>query len=228
MGAPTVAATLGQVDCPLPAEPPPLGRGGGRRWPQRPDRGRLPGQGGAVGAGAGTARAPWRACTEQPFADPGPGQPVCLCGRPARPHGRGRARPGALRLQGVRRRPQPLGPLRRRHLGGPVRRPRPDRGPPARQPLRRARHPGDAGLRGHVRPAAPGPADRATPGRATPPPATSSPSGSATTPSCSRSCSRSRSPTLDRYVDDQRMKDALYGQGVIGAWAPQPGLASSS
>jgi phytoene dehydrogenase-like protein len=34
--------------------------------------------------------------------------------------------------------------------------------------------------------------------------------------------------TLDRYVDDQRMKDALYGQGVIGAWAGprDPGTAS--
>ena len=34
--------------------------------------------------------------------------------------------------------------------------------------------------------------------------------------------------TLDRYVDDQRMKDALYGQGVIGAWAgpKDPGTAS--
>ena len=34
--------------------------------------------------------------------------------------------------------------------------------------------------------------------------------------------------TLDRYVDDQRMQDALYGQGVIGAWAGprDPGTAS--
>ena len=24
---------------------------------------------------------------------------------------------------------------------------------------------------------------------------------------------------LDEYIDDQRMKDALYGQGVIGAYA---------
>jgi phytoene dehydrogenase-like protein len=34
--------------------------------------------------------------------------------------------------------------------------------------------------------------------------------------------------TLDRYLDDQRMKDALYGQGVIGAWAGprDPGTAS--
>jgi phytoene dehydrogenase-like protein len=34
--------------------------------------------------------------------------------------------------------------------------------------------------------------------------------------------------TLDRYVVDQRMKDALYGQGVIGAWAGprDPGTAS--
>jgi phytoene dehydrogenase-like protein len=34
--------------------------------------------------------------------------------------------------------------------------------------------------------------------------------------------------TLDRYVSDQRMKDALYGQGVIGAWAGprDPGTAS--
>jgi phytoene dehydrogenase-like protein len=34
--------------------------------------------------------------------------------------------------------------------------------------------------------------------------------------------------TLDRYVRDQRMKDALYGQGVIGAWAGprDPGTAS--
>jgi len=34
--------------------------------------------------------------------------------------------------------------------------------------------------------------------------------------------------TLDRYVQDQRMKDALYGQGVIGAWAGprDPGTAS--
>ncbi|HEV2919536.1 MAG TPA: NAD(P)/FAD-dependent oxidoreductase, partial [Actinomycetota bacterium] len=34
--------------------------------------------------------------------------------------------------------------------------------------------------------------------------------------------------TLDRYVADQRMKDALYGQGVIGAWAGprDPGTAS--
>jgi phytoene dehydrogenase-like protein len=34
--------------------------------------------------------------------------------------------------------------------------------------------------------------------------------------------------TLDRYVDDQRMKDGLYGQGVIGAWAGprDPGTAS--
>jgi phytoene dehydrogenase-like protein len=34
--------------------------------------------------------------------------------------------------------------------------------------------------------------------------------------------------TLDRYVDDQRMKDAPYGQGVIGAWAGprDPGTAS--
>jgi phytoene dehydrogenase-like protein len=34
--------------------------------------------------------------------------------------------------------------------------------------------------------------------------------------------------TLDRYVDDQRMKDALYGQGIIGAWAGprDPGTAS--
>src|SRR4030095_8452061 len=34
--------------------------------------------------------------------------------------------------------------------------------------------------------------------------------------------------TLDRYVDDQRMKDALYGQGVIGAWVGprDPGTAS--
>src|ERR1044072_1482974 len=33
--------------------------------------------------------------------------------------------------------------------------------------------------------------------------------------------------TLDRYVDDQRMKDALYGQGGIGAWAGprDPGTA---
>jgi phytoene dehydrogenase-like protein len=34
--------------------------------------------------------------------------------------------------------------------------------------------------------------------------------------------------TLDRYVSDQRMKDGLYGQGVIGAWAgpKDPGTAS--
>jgi phytoene dehydrogenase-like protein len=34
--------------------------------------------------------------------------------------------------------------------------------------------------------------------------------------------------TLDRYVGDQRMKDGLYGQGVIGAWAGprDPGTAS--
>ncbi|HSK35480.1 MAG TPA: NAD(P)/FAD-dependent oxidoreductase [Actinomycetota bacterium] len=34
--------------------------------------------------------------------------------------------------------------------------------------------------------------------------------------------------TLDRYLDDQRMKDALYGQGIIGAWAGprDPGTAS--
>jgi phytoene dehydrogenase-like protein len=34
--------------------------------------------------------------------------------------------------------------------------------------------------------------------------------------------------TRDRYVDDQRMKDALYGQGIIGAWAGprDPGTAS--
>ena len=34
--------------------------------------------------------------------------------------------------------------------------------------------------------------------------------------------------TLDRYVGDQRMKDGLYGQGVIGAWAgpKDPGTAS--
>jgi phytoene dehydrogenase-like protein len=34
--------------------------------------------------------------------------------------------------------------------------------------------------------------------------------------------------TLDRYVTDQRMKDGLYGQGVIGAWAGprDPGTAS--
>jgi phytoene dehydrogenase-like protein len=34
--------------------------------------------------------------------------------------------------------------------------------------------------------------------------------------------------TLDRYVSDQRMKDALYGQGVIGAFAGprDPGTAS--
>jgi phytoene dehydrogenase-like protein len=34
--------------------------------------------------------------------------------------------------------------------------------------------------------------------------------------------------TLDRYVDDQRMKDGLYGQAIIGAWAGprDPGTAS--
>jgi phytoene dehydrogenase-like protein len=34
--------------------------------------------------------------------------------------------------------------------------------------------------------------------------------------------------TLDRHVTDQRMKDGLYGQGVIGAWAGprDPGTAS--
>jgi phytoene dehydrogenase-like protein len=34
--------------------------------------------------------------------------------------------------------------------------------------------------------------------------------------------------TLDRYVDDQRLKDALFGQGVIGAYAGprDPGTAS--
>ena len=34
--------------------------------------------------------------------------------------------------------------------------------------------------------------------------------------------------TIDRYVDDQRLKDALFGQGVIGAYAGprDPGTAS--
>jgi phytoene dehydrogenase-like protein len=34
--------------------------------------------------------------------------------------------------------------------------------------------------------------------------------------------------TLDRYVEDERLKDALFGQGVIGAWAGprDPGTAS--
>jgi phytoene dehydrogenase-like protein len=34
--------------------------------------------------------------------------------------------------------------------------------------------------------------------------------------------------TLDRYVDDDRLKDALFGQGIIGAWAGprDPGTAS--
>jgi phytoene dehydrogenase-like protein len=34
--------------------------------------------------------------------------------------------------------------------------------------------------------------------------------------------------TIDRYVSDQRLKDALFGQGVIGAWAGprDPGTAS--
>jgi phytoene dehydrogenase-like protein len=45
---------------------------------------------------------------------------------------------------------------------------------------------------------------------------------------CSVLFEESIADTLDRYVDDQRMKDALYGQGVIGAWAGprDPGTAS--
>ncbi len=166
MGASTVAATLGQVGLPAP-----LPELAARTW----DVVVVGGGHNGLTAAAYLARAGRSvlvlerrerlggACTlEQPFADPGYLVSPCayvvglLDQTVVDELGL-----EALRLPGVRGRPQPVGPVRRRHLGGPVRRPRPDRGPPAGQPLLRARHPGDARLRGHVRPAAPGPADRA-------------------------------------------------------------------
>ena len=94
--------------------------------------------------------------------------------------------------------------------------------PTCGQPLRRARHPGDARLRGHVRLAAAGPA--------TGPEGDTWRGDSPTREQLEKRLGHdgelisvlfeeSIADTLDRYVTDQRMKDALYGQGVIGAWA---------
>ena len=83
-------------------------------------------------------------------------------------------------------RPAALVPVRRRHLVRRVPRPRPHRGPPARQRLLRGRHRGPVRLRGPLRPSAPalrtGPQRRHA-GWATRPSATSSRSSSATTAS---------------------------------------------
>ena len=124
MGASTVAATLGQVGLPAPLAElaaRQLGRDRGRRRPQRPDRRRLPGPGGPVGAGAGAARAARRrlhpgAALRRPRL---PDQPLRLRGRPARPGGGRRAGAGAHGYRVFVGRPQPLVPVRRRHARSP-------------------------------------------------------------------------------------------------------------
>ena len=92
----TAQQTLGRVGLPMPVAElagPALGRGRGRRRAQRAHRGRLPGPGRSVGAGArGHGAAGGAATLRAPVHRPRvPDQPVRLPGRPAAPAGRRRA-----------------------------------------------------------------------------------------------------------------------------------------
>ena len=118
-----IAAKLGEVGLPEPlsrARRARLGRGRGRRRPQRPDRRGLPRARGQLGARARAPRAPRRRLHARA---PVPRralrrQPVRLRRRPARRARDLRARPAPARLPVLRRRPQPVGPVRGRHAFG--------------------------------------------------------------------------------------------------------------
>ena len=105
------------------------------------------------------------------------------------------------------------------------------RRPPARERLLGAGHPGPDRLRGAVRAAAPAASRRssATPGWAPRRPASELEELLGhDDESISVVFEESIAETLDRYVDDERIKHALFGQGVIGAFAGprDPGTAS--
>ena len=133
-----------------------------------------------------------------------------------------RARPARPRPALLRRRPEPLGPVRRRHLLRPVARRRQDPGRPR----------GDGPLE-EATSTATGPTSSSSTTSAAsccaPAPATP---GSATRPTRAEIeemlggeqemidllFEASIADVLDEYLDDQRLKDALFGQGVIGTW----------
>ena len=99
-----------------------LGRRRRRRRPQRPDRRGLPRARGQLGARARAPRAPGRRVHARA---PVPRralrrQPLRLRRRPARRARHPRARPAPPRLPVLRRRPQPVGPVRGRHVLRPV------------------------------------------------------------------------------------------------------------
>ena len=127
-----IAAKLGEVGLPAPitelaAER--LGRGRRRRRPQRPDRRRLPRHARASQVLVLERRERLGgACTlERPFPDERyQRQPVRVRRRPARRARDRRAAPAPARLRVLRRRPQPVGPVRGRHELRPVARRRPD------------------------------------------------------------------------------------------------------
>ena len=199
---PSIHDVLGQVGLPAPIAElarPSVGRRRRRRWPQRPGVRRLPRQGRPVGARARTPRAARRGVHPR-AAVRRPGlrrQPVRVRRRAARSAGHRRARAPPPRVQGVRRRPGDLVPVRRRHVVRAVPRPRPHRRRHARERLLRGRHQGPVRVRGLLRPDAPGTARAAsgTRGSATRPTRRSCASCSATTRSWSTRCSRRRSPT---------------------------------
>ena len=205
-----------------------------RRRSQRADRRGLPGPGRQVGAGAGAPRpARWRlharaAVRRRPL----PRQPLRLrrrAARPARDRGAGSRK---ARLPGVPGRPEPLVPVPRRDLLRRVPRRRADRRSHARQRFRRARHHRAVRLRGDVQP---------HPARAALRLAGRHLARFLADPRADRGRAvRRRRADLGRVraVDrrqrssatstDPRLIHALFGQGVIGAFAGprDPGTSS--
>ena len=197
-----------------------------RRRPQRPRRGRVPRAGREVGARARAPRAARRrlharAAVRRPGLH---GQPVRVRRRPARPAGHRRARPAPPRLQGVRRRPEPLVPVRRRHATY-AQFPDPERTAAGM----RENGFSDADIKGQF--AYEDIFDRHAPARCARAPATP---GSATSPAEAELdellghdpelidvlFEASIADVVERYVERRAAAaPRSYGQGVIGAWA---------
>ena len=158
-------------------------------------------------------------------------QPVRLRRRPARRARHRGARPAAARLRVLRRRPEPVGPVRGRHVVRPVARRRQDPAQPRGTRRLQVRHRGLLGLRAPLRRDPPPAAHRAaaTRGSARARPARRSRTSCTASRRCWTSSSRRRSPTSSTTTcHDQRLKDALFGQGVIAAYGgpKDPGTAS--